>query len=80
MITMLFFFVHSLVSNKTILKIYSIALLTTGMMLWIFMYLNQSFDGRFWPNHFLDVHRVKGRAFLIYWSWANWHRMFDVIR
>ena len=39
-----------------------------------------SFDGRFWPNHFLDVHRVKGRAFLIYWSWANWHRMFDVIR
>ena len=50
MITMLFFFVHSLVSNKTILKIYSIALLTTGMMFLVFLYLNQSFDGHFWQS------------------------------
>lgn len=28
-------------------------------------------DSRFWPNPFLEITRIKGRAFLIYWSWHD---------
>jgi signal peptidase I len=31
---------------------------------------DHSRDSRFWPNPFLDVRRVKGRALIIYWTWG----------
>lgn len=42
---------------------------------------DHSKDSRYWPNPFLDIHRIKGRAFIIYWNnLMPFHRMFDVIR
>ncbi len=32
---------------------------------------DQSKDSRFWPSPFLDISRIKGRAFIIYWSWES---------
>jgi len=32
---------------------------------------DHSKDSRFWKNHYLDIKRVKGKAFLIYWNWPN---------
>lgn len=36
---------------------------------------DQSKDSRFWPSPFLDVTRIKGRAFIIYWSWESPRRI-----
>ena len=45
---------------------------------------DQSHDGRFWG--YVDLDDVKGKAFLIYWSWdgqdrwVRWERIGDLIR
>ena len=38
-------------------------------------------DSRYWNDPFLDISRIKGRAFVIYWN-SRWRldRIFDVIR
>ncbi len=36
-------------------------------------------DSRFWENHFLDIDRIKGRAFIIYWNRLQLGRMFEAI-
>lgn len=42
---------------------------------------DHSRDSRFWNDHFLELDRVVGRAFLIWWNWSNpTDRMFRVIR
>lgn len=41
---------------------------------------DDSKDSRFWQEPFLDVRRVKGRAFLIYWSWDSFDRVGTIIR
>lgn len=43
---------------------------------------DHSRDSRFWPEPFLDLQRIKGRALVIYWSWdPAWKdRIFRVIR
>lgn len=41
---------------------------------------DHSRDSRFWEDPFLDIERIKGRAFLIYWnSLLIFNRMFNVI-
>ncbi len=41
---------------------------------------DHSKDSRFWPDPFLDMARIKGRAFIIYWNWPRpWKRIFHVI-
>ena len=41
---------------------------------------DQSKDSRYWPEPFLDVSRIKGRAFIIYWnSGLLLKRMFSII-
>lgn len=41
---------------------------------------DNSKDSRWWQEPFVDVKRVKGRAFLIYWSWNSLERIGTVIR
>jgi len=42
---------------------------------------DQSKDARFWDTPFLNVERIKGRAFVIYWNWPpSFKRMFSLIR
>jgi len=36
------------------------------------------YDSRFWG--FVPLQSVKGKAFIVYWSWPNWNRFLDVIR
>lgn len=41
---------------------------------------DQSKDSRYWDDPFLDIARIKGRAFFIYWNSAlEWRRFFSVI-
>lgn len=37
-------------------------------------------DSRFWNDHYLPLENIKGRAFLIYWSWDSLYRMGTIIR
>jgi signal peptidase I len=39
---------------------------------------DHSYDSRFWG--FVPLSAVKGKAFIIYWSWPNWKRCFGLIR
>ncbi|HEX9911292.1 MAG TPA: signal peptidase I [Desulfatiglandales bacterium] len=39
---------------------------------------DHSLDSRFWG--FVPSTAVKGKAFIIYWSWPNWKRFFHLVR
>ena len=39
---------------------------------------DHSLDSRFWG--FVPSSAVKGKAFIIYWSWPNWKRFLHVVR
>lgn len=41
---------------------------------------DHSRDSRFWPYPFLETKRVKGRAFIIYWSWYSLTRIATILR
>lgn len=36
---------------------------------------DRSKDSRFWNNHFLPIDNIKGKAFIIYWSWSDFTRI-----
>ena len=39
---------------------------------------DHSYDSRFWG--FVPIQSIKGKAFIIYWSWPNWKRFLHLIR
>ncbi len=41
---------------------------------------DHSKDSRFWGYPFLPMTRIKGKAFLIYWSWDSLNRIGEIIR
>ena len=41
---------------------------------------DHSLDSRFWPNPFLPLDRVKGKALVVYWSWDRLSRMGTLIK
>lgn len=41
---------------------------------------DHSKDSRFWTVPFLDEHRIKGRAVLVFWSWDSLSRIGNLIR
>lgn len=42
---------------------------------------DHSKDSRFWNSPFLDIRRIKGRAFIVYWNFDDlFNRMFVIIR
>ncbi len=41
---------------------------------------DQSKDSRYWDDPFLEIPRIKGRAFIIYWNWPSpLDRIFHII-
>ncbi|HDR16898.1 MAG TPA: signal peptidase I [Desulfobacteraceae bacterium] len=38
---------------------------------------DHSYDSRFWG--FVPMRSIKGKAFIIYWSWPHWKRSFSLI-
>ena len=38
---------------------------------------NHSYDSRYWG--FVPLDAVKGKAFIIYWSWPHWKRFLNII-
>ena len=38
---------------------------------------DHSYDSRFWG--FVPIQSLKGKAFIVYWSWPNWQRFFHWI-
>lgn len=41
---------------------------------------DQSKDSRYWEDPFLEISRIKGRAFIIYWNWPSpLKRIFHII-
>ncbi len=41
---------------------------------------DHSKDSRFWQNPFVDEHRIKGRALIVYWSFDSYSRIGNIIR
>jgi len=41
---------------------------------------DHSRDSRTWPEHFIDMKKVKGKAVIIYWSWDSLSRIGTIIR
>lgn len=41
---------------------------------------DHSLDSRFWPNPFLPIERVKGKALIVYWSWDSLKRIGTLIK
>jgi len=39
---------------------------------------DHSMDSRYWG--FVPSDAVKGKAFIIYWSWPNWNRFLHLVR
>ncbi|HDZ24774.1 MAG TPA: signal peptidase I [Desulfobacteraceae bacterium] len=39
---------------------------------------DHSYDSRFWG--FVPLESVKGKAFIVYWSWPHWKRFFHMIK
>ena len=39
---------------------------------------DHSYDSRFWG--YVPIRSIKGKAFIVYWSWPNWNRFLHIIR
>ena len=39
---------------------------------------DHSYDSRFWG--YVPVSSIKGKAFIVYWSWPHWNRFLHIIR
>lgn len=39
---------------------------------------DHSYDSRYWG--YVPMDTIKGKAFIIYWSWPNWNRFLHLIR